>query len=89
MGLDFTDLDTRPAADQSLASIGGADGTSSDYNNLMSSIPSFEGGIGPGMGGIDLGFGLSMDFQHDWSEGANFELLEGFFFGGGSGGGAG
>lgn len=37
--------------------------------------------------GIDLGFGMAMDFQHDWSENPNYDLLEGYFFGG-SGAGA-
>lgn len=37
--------------------------------------------------GIDLGFGMAMDFQHDWSENPNYDLLEGYFFGG-SGNGA-
>jgi hypothetical protein len=32
------------------------------------------------LAGIDLGaFGL--DFQHDWSEGQQFDLFDGFFFG--------
>ena len=31
-------------------------------------------------GGIDLG-GFGMDFQHDWSEGQQFDLFDGFFFG--------
>lgn len=30
--------------------------------------------------GIDLG-GFGMDFQHDWSEGQQFDLFDGFFFG--------
>lgn len=37
--------------------------------------------------GIDLGFGMAMDFQHDWSENPNYDILEGYFFGG-SGAGA-
>ena len=47
-------------------------------------FPDFGNGVGQDVG-IDLGFGLSVDFQHDWSEGANYDLLEGFFFGGGQG----
>jgi hypothetical protein len=41
--------------------------------------------LGPNLGqnvGIDLGFGMAMDFQHDWSENPNYDLLEGYFFGG-------
>lgn len=62
-----------------------------DYGNFAAPTtqpPLFPGfdGLGSEMG-IDLGFGLSMDFQHDWSEGANYDLLEGFFFGGGPVGG--
>ncbi|KAJ5901645.1 hypothetical protein N7495_002173 [Penicillium taxi] len=37
--------------------------------------------------GIDLGFGMAMDFQHDWSENPSYDILEGYFFGG-SGAGA-
>lgn len=36
--------------------------------------------------GIDLGLGMGMDFQHDWSDGTQFDLFDGFFFGGGPGG---
>lgn len=39
------------------------------------------------MSGIDLGFGMGTDFQHDWNDGAQFDLFDGFFFGNGSGGG--
>jgi len=41
--------------------------------------------LGPNLGqnvGIDLGFGMAVDFQHDWSENPNYDLLEGYFFGG-------
>lgn len=31
--------------------------------------------------GIDLGFGLGMDFQHDWSDGTGVDIFDGFFFG--------
>lgn len=37
---------------------------------------------------IDMGFGLGgWDFsgEHDWSEGNNLDLFDGFFFGGGGG----
>ncbi|KAJ5649032.1 uncharacterized protein N7484_002755 [Penicillium longicatenatum] len=50
-----------------------------DYN--MANVPP----LGPNLGqnvGIDLGFGMAMDFQHDWSENPNYDLLEGYFFGG-------
>ncbi|KAL2411309.1 Positive regulator of purine utilization [Exophiala dermatitidis] len=48
-------------------------------------------------GGLDLGFGfgmggLGLDFQHDWSDGQQYDLFDGFFFGGngnGNGGGGG
>jgi hypothetical protein len=32
--------------------------------------------------GVDLGFGMAFDFQHDWSEGGGYNLLDDFFFGG-------
>lgn len=37
--------------------------------------------------GIDLGFGMAVDFQHDWSESGNYDILEGYFFGGATGSG--
>lgn len=39
------------------------------------------------MTGIDLGFGMGTDFQHDWNDGTQFDLFDGFFFGNGNGGG--
>ncbi|KAI9811048.1 MAG: Fungal specific transcription factor [Pycnora praestabilis] len=32
--------------------------------------------------GLDLGFGLGMDGDHDWSDGTQYDLFDGFFFGG-------
>ncbi|KAK2810048.1 hypothetical protein FQN50_003242 [Emmonsiellopsis sp. PD_5] len=66
-----------------------SDGTG-DIN--MMSIPNFSGpaGGGPAAGtGLDLGFGMAVDFQHDWSEGVQYDLFNGFFFGGGGYGGIG
>ncbi len=37
---------------------------------------------GTGSSGFDLGFGLGLDFDHDWSDGPQYDLFEGFFFGG-------
>ena len=37
-------------------------------------------------GALDLGFGMSLDYQHDWSDGQQYDLFDGFFFGNGSGG---
>jgi hypothetical protein len=41
------------------------------------------------MSGIDLGFGMGTEFQHDWNDGAQFDLFDGFFFGNGNGNGNG
>jgi hypothetical protein len=41
------------------------------------------------MSGIDLGFGMGTDFQHDWNDGTQFELFDGFFFGNANGNGGG
>ncbi|OAX85555.1 hypothetical protein ACJ72_00049 [Emergomyces africanus] len=72
----------------------GSDGTG-DINMDMFSLPGFGetsslvGSSGPNAGtGLDLGFGMPMDFEHDWSEGAGYDLFDGFFFGA-VGGGAG
>ncbi|KAH0541452.1 hypothetical protein FGG08_004061 [Glutinoglossum americanum] len=34
-----------------------------------------------GNSGIDLGFGLAFDVDHDFSDGSQFDLFDGFFFG--------
>jgi hypothetical protein len=39
------------------------------------------------MSGIDLGMGMGTDFQHDWNDGPQFDLFDGFFFGNGNGSG--
>lgn len=31
---------------------------------------------------VDLGFDLGLDGEHDWSDGTQFDLFDGFFFGG-------
>lgn len=36
--------------------------------------------------GVNLGYGFSVDLQHDWSETANYDLFGEFFFGNGTGG---
>lgn len=38
------------------------------------------------MSGIDLGFGMGTEFQHDWNDGTQLDLFDGFFFGNGAGG---
>ncbi|OOF90434.1 hypothetical protein ASPCADRAFT_211996 [Aspergillus carbonarius ITEM 5010] len=74
LGLDFLDFD--PAA-------AGGQMTGSDENGdySLQAMPSLGHGAGHSVG-IDLGFGMAMDFQHDWSENANYDILEGYFFGG-------
>lgn len=47
----------------------------------LTAMPSLGHNLGQNVG-IDLGFGMAMDFQHDWSENPNYDLLEGYFFGG-------
>lgn len=64
-------------------------GGPNDSDNFGDSMNGFGGGTGTAVNGIDLGFGMNMDLQHDWSEGNQFDLLDGFFFGGGVGAGAG
>ncbi|GAD98135.1 C6 transcription factor (UaY), putative [Paecilomyces variotii No. 5] len=73
-GLDF--LDFAPGGAMNID-------TRQDGNQEYPSMPSFGAGAGPG---LDLGFGLAVDFQHDWSEGTGYDLFDGFFFGGGGAG---
>ncbi|KAJ5578612.1 uncharacterized protein N7459_007576 [Penicillium hispanicum] len=66
IGLDFLDFGTGDAENQPIETDPSAEYMASLGQNV----------------GIDLGFGMAMDFQHDWSENANYDLLEGYFFGG-------
>ncbi|KAI9932167.1 Fungal specific transcription factor [Aspergillus wentii] len=75
ISLDFLDFDSTGAEGHVPL---GPDGNP-DYN--MMGMPSMGHGVGHSVG-IDLGFGMTMDFQHDWSENANYDMLEGYFFGG-------
>lgn len=75
ISLDFLDFTSGDPENQAI----NAD-PNADYN--MASMPNLGQNVG-----IDLGFGMAMDFQHDWSENPNYDLLEGYFFGG-SGAGA-
>ncbi|KAF4212753.1 hypothetical protein CNMCM5878_000772 [Aspergillus fumigatiaffinis] len=75
ISLDFLDFDSTGA--ENTVSVG-SDGNP-EYN--VSAVPSLGHGAGHTVG-IDLGFGMAVDFQHDWSENANYDMLEGYFFGG-------
>ncbi|CAG8097417.1 unnamed protein product [Penicillium olsonii] len=81
ISLDFLDFGSGDAESQ-----GHLEGDANpDYNMVPAPL-------GPNLGqnvGIDLGFGMAMDFQHDWSENPNYDLLEGYFFGGSGAGGSG
>ncbi|CDM38256.1 transcriptional regulator family: Fungal Specific TF [Penicillium roqueforti] len=80
MSLDFLDFASGDAEGH-----GNMEGEANpDYNTMAA--PSLGHNLGQNVG-IDLGFGMAMDFQHDWSENPNYDLLEGYFFGG-SGAGA-
>ncbi|KAJ5091242.1 hypothetical protein NUU61_006112 [Penicillium alfredii] len=77
ISLDFLDFGSGNADNQAGVE---ADANTPDYNNLMS-MPSLGHNLGQNVG-IDLGFGMAVDFQHDWSENPNYDILEGYFFGG-------
>lgn len=38
-------------------------------------------GVGNSISSLDLGFGVGLDADHDWSDGSRFDLFDGFFFG--------
>ncbi|KAK1146962.1 hypothetical protein N8T08_002289 [Aspergillus melleus] len=75
ISLDFLDFD--PAGAEGQAHFGSDE--MSEYN--LQAMPSLGHGVGHSVG-IDLGFGMAVDFQHDWSENPNLDILEGYFFGG-------
>ena len=76
-GMDFLNM-TNPAATSAPA-----------LANQATANEDFGYGVSPG---LDLGFGvgtMGLDFSHDFSDGQQFDLFDGFFFGnagGGSGG---
>lgn len=56
------------------------------FEGLGGGIAGQEWGAGMGTG-VDLGFGLGWDgMDHDFSEGNQVDLFDGFFFGGSGGG---
>ena len=78
---DFMDLSTLPGMDflnlTNPANASSATANNDDLNYDFSS-------------GLDIGFGVGnvgLDFQHDWSDGQQFDLFDGFFFGNNAGGG--
>ncbi|RMZ46020.1 hypothetical protein AFCA_001119 [Aspergillus flavus] len=75
ISLDFLDFDV--AGTEGQVPLGSDENP--DYD--LQAVPSLGHGAGHSVG-IDLGFGMAVDFQHDWSENANYDLLEGYFFGG-------
>lgn len=79
-GLDLDFLDFSPITGQN--TISGPDGNQ-NHNPLAYSplVPGLDQSTG-----VDLGFGMALDFQHDWSEGGGYSLLDDFFFGGANGG---
>ncbi|PYH45700.1 uncharacterized protein BP01DRAFT_423122 [Aspergillus saccharolyticus JOP 1030-1] len=76
ISLDFLDFDPTGTAD---GHVPNSEDNNAEYN--LQAMPSLSHGVGHSVG-IDLGFGMAMDFQHDWSENANYDMLEGYFFGG-------
>ncbi|KAJ5351688.1 hypothetical protein N7452_000662 [Penicillium brevicompactum] len=83
ISLDFLDFGSGDAESQ-----GNLEGDGNPDYNMMAAAPSLGHNLGQNVG-IDLGFGMAMDFQHDWSENPNYDLLEGYFFGGSGAGGSG
>lgn len=76
IGLDFLDFD--PTAAEGQVPFGSDE---HGEGNMQGIIPSLGHGAGHSVG-IDLGFGMAVDFQHDWSENANYDIFDGYFFGG-------
>ncbi|PYH96721.1 hypothetical protein BO71DRAFT_481830 [Aspergillus ellipticus CBS 707.79] len=74
LSLDFLDYDPTAAE-------GHVPGSDENAEYGLQAMPSLGHGAGHSVG-IDLGFGMAMDFQHDWRENANYDMLEGYFFGG-------
>ena len=34
---------------------------------------------------LDIGYGMGLDYDHDWNDGQQIDLFDGFFFGNGNG----
>jgi hypothetical protein len=67
------------------SSLYGSDFVGIPNMDFLNSTPGDE--FNTDMSGIDLGFGMGTEFQHDWNDGTQFDLFDGFFFGNGNGGG--
>lgn len=66
------------------SSLYGSDFVGMPAMDFLNTAP--DGEFNADMSGIDLGFGMGTDFQHDWSDGTQLDLFDGFFFGNGNGG---
>jgi hypothetical protein len=69
------------------SSLYGSDFVGIPNMDFLNSAPGDE--FNTDMSGIDLGFGMGTEFQHDWDDGTQFDLFDGFFFGNGNGNGGG
>ena len=81
---DFMDLSSLPGMDF-LNMANPAPTSASASANQANTNDDFGYGVSPG---LDLGFGvgtMGLDFSHDWSDGQQLDLFDGFFFGNASG----
>ena len=78
---DYMDLSTLPGMDF----LNLANPATSSSNTANPEDPNYDFSSG-----LDIGFGvgnMGLDFQHDWSDGQQFDLFDGFFFGNNAGNG--
>ena len=89
-GMDFLNFGSSSEANASAISASNPNTATSMSNSLnQSSGDDWSYGMSPG---LDLGFGvgtMGLDFQHDWSNGVQDDLFDGFFFGNSAGNGMG
>lgn len=86
---DFLNLVPHLNPEQLYGASTGADsaaGTNAPQMGMFSMPSSFGIGGDPSDTGFELGFGMNLGLQNDWSETSNYDLFGGFYFGNGAGG---
>lgn len=90
VGLEFLNSTMASGVGPSPSSLAAPSNQNSSATDSMSGVIGTSGGeMGDDLSnfnfdsrtGLDLGFGMGLDLQHDWSDGQQLDLFDGFFFG--------
>ncbi|KAI1965306.1 hypothetical protein LOZ58_001152 [Ophidiomyces ophidiicola] len=83
--LDFLNLPPRLDHTRFYSASGAENCSDPELDSFSMPSPFEQGGI-QSDAGVDLGFGMTVGLQNDWSQGSGYDLFGGFFFGNGVGG---